>query len=310
MALIQPPLAVNGAVHSARVLRMMVRNLAWSNEGVIEGNDLRVRQMSTPGAGVRVGDGAATILGSISRSQGAYTQTNIGDTVVPVAPAGAQSRFDLLVLRVEDPEYEGTRNPETDEIGYFHVIPGVSWFTMSPPAGMSAIPLARIFIPENTATITDSMITDLRRIANPRRQRRLYTSFPSSFSQLTYQDNKWHRWPAAAQWGVDVPSWATTATVIVTIAGLRMTRANVYARMQTSIGTDLGQDTAIDDNQGNVVRRQTVVIADTVNISSAQRGTTQDLRLSTFMSRIETGDLSVDAGTSIIADIEFVEGRS
>ncbi|MFE7395187.1 hypothetical protein [Streptomyces sp. NPDC057557] len=308
MALIQPPLAVNGATHSARVFRMMIRNLAWSNQGVIEGNDLKVRQMTTPGAGVRVGDGAGTVLGATSRTQGAYTQTNIGDTAVPIAPTGASARNDLIVLRVMDPEYEGTLNPETQDIGFFDVISGVSSTTTQPPAGMTAIPLARVQIPANTATITDSMIKDVRRIANPRRERTLKTAFPSALSELKYSDNKWHTWPTAGQWPVAIPSWATSATVIVSVAGLRMTKANVFAKMQTSIGGDLGQETVIDDNQGNVTRRQTVVVADTINISAAQRGTTQTLKLSTYMYKVETGDLSVDGGTSIVADIEFVEG--
>ncbi|WP_327297780.1 MULTISPECIES: hypothetical protein [unclassified Streptomyces] len=310
MTLIQPPLMVNGATHSARVLRMMTRNLAWSNQGVIEGNDLKVRQLTTPGAGVRVGDGAATLMGAMSRSQGAYTQTNVGDSTVPIAPTGASARNDLLVLRVQDPEYEGVLDPAKDDIGFFDVIPGVSSTATTAPAGMTAIGLARIQIPANTATITDGMIKDVRKIANPRRERRLLTAFPNAMSQLTYSDNKWHTWPTAASWSVTIPPWAATATLMVTIAGLRMSKANVFARMQTSIGGDLGQDTYIDDNQGSAIRRQTVMIADTVTISAGQRGTTQSLKLSTYMYKSETGDLSVDVGTSIVADLEFVEGLS
>ncbi len=308
MALIQPPLMVNGATHSARVMRMMARNLARASQGVVEGDDLRVRQLVTPGDGVRVGDGAAIITGATSRSQGSYTLFNVGDTAVPIAATGSTPRNDLVILRVEDPEYEGTLDPTVDAIGHYEVISGVSATQTTAPSGYTAIPLARVNIPSNTATITDSMITDLRRIANPRRDRRLHTSFPSSLSKLTYQDGKWHKWPTAASWQIAIPPWATSAKAIVTIAGLRMYDNDIWAKMQIALGGDLGQDTIIDDNQGTPVRRQTVVIADNISISSGQRGTTQPLVLQTYMYKQETGNLSVDAGTSIILDIEFSEG--
>ena len=307
MALIQPPMLTHGGTHPARAFRMMVRDLARGNQGVTEGNDLKVRELSTPGAGVRVGDGSAVVRGA-AWGQGSYTQYNVGDAVVPIAPTGSAGRSDLICLRVEDPEYEGNRDPAADDIGYFHIVSGVSASTKTVPSGMTAIPLARLDLPANTATVTSAMVTDLRQIANPRRDRKLYTAFPAAFSELKYQDNKWHNWPTAASWSVPIPSWAVSGKVVVTIAGLRMSRANVFASMQTKLGSDLGENTVIDDNQGSVVRRQTVVIADNITISAAQRGTTQTLSLQTYMSKIETGDLSVDGSTSIIADVEFTEG--
>ncbi|MER6131908.1 hypothetical protein [Streptomyces sp. NPDC001815] len=307
MALIQPPMLTHGGTHPARAFRMMVRDLACGNSGVTEGNDLKVREWATPGAGVRVGDGSA-VVGGAAWGQGSYTQYNVGDAIVPIAPTGSSARFDLICLRVEDPEYEGNRNPAADEIGYFHVVSGVSASTKTVPPGMTAIPLARLNLPANTATITNAMITDLRQIANPRRDRKLYTAYPSALSELKYQDNKWRNWPTAASWSVPIPAWAISAKAVVTIAGLRMARADVFASMQTKFGSDLGQNTVIDDNQGSVVRRQTVVIADNITISAEQRGTTQTLSLQTSMSKIETGDLSVDGSTSIIADVEFTEG--
>ncbi|MFE2034271.1 hypothetical protein ACFXBB_13645 [Streptomyces scopuliridis] len=307
MALIQPPMLTHGGTHPARAFRMMVRDLARGSQGVTEGNDLKVRALATPGPGVRVGDGSAVIAGA-AFGQGSYTQYNVGDATVAVAPTGASARSDLLVLRVEDREYEGQRDPAKDDIGYFHIVSGVSSTTTVPPKGMTAIPLARLDLPANTGTVTTAMIKDLRRIANPRRERKLYTAFPTSLSEHKYSDEKWRDWPAAARWSVPIPEWAVTANTLITIAGLRMSAANVFAKMQTKLGLDLGQDTIIDDNQGSGIRRGTVVIADTLTLSLAQRGTTQALALMTLMYKAETGDLSVDAGTCIVADIEFNEG--
>lgn len=308
MTLINPPLLTHGGTHAARAFRMMVRDLARGSQGVTEGDDLKVSQLATPGAGVRVVDGSAVIRGA-AWGQGSYTQYNVGDATVPIAPTGAGTRSDLVCLRVEDPEYEGTRNPETDEIGYFHVVSNVSATATTVPSGMTAIPLARVDVPANTAVITDSMITDVRQIANPRRERRLYTAFPGSLSTLKYSDDKWHTWPTAAKWSVPVPSWATGAKLVTTFAGLRLSRADVYARMQNVLGgTVFGQDTAIDDDQGSGTRRSTVVIADSFAIPAAMCGTTQTLYVQTYMSKSETGDLSVDTATSLVADIEFTEG--
>ncbi|MEH0609058.1 hypothetical protein [Streptomyces scabiei] len=307
MALIQPPMLTHGGTHPARAFRMMIRDLACGNSGVTEGNDLKVREWATPGAGVRVGDGSA-VVGGAAWGQGSYTQYNVGDAIVPIAPTGSSARSDLICLRVEDPDYEGNRNPAADEIGYFHVVSGVSATTKTVPPGMTAIPLARLNLPANTATVTNAMVVDLRQIANPRRDRRLYTAFPSTLSELKYQDNKWHAWPTSASWAVPIPAWAVSAKAVITIAGLRMARADVFASMQTKLGADLGDNTAIDDDQGANTRRQTIVVADNITISAAQRGTTQTLSLQTYMSKSETGDLGVDSSTSIIADIEFTEG--
>ncbi|WP_282795787.1 hypothetical protein [Streptomyces sp. CC224B] len=306
MTLINPPLLTHGGTHQARAFRMMIRDLARNSQGVTEGDDLKVRPLETPGAAVRVADGSAVVRGA-TWGQGSYTQYNVGTATVAIAPTGATARSDLVCLRVEDPEYEGTRDPESDDIGYFHVVSNVSATTTQVPAGMTAVALARLDLPPNTAVITDAMIKDVRQIANPRRERRLYTAFPDGLSTLKYSDNKWHTWPSAARWSVPVPSWATHARLVTTIAGLRLTRADVYARMQSVFGTEKGQDTAVDDDQGSQTRRNTVVLADSLSVPAAMRGTTQTLYLQAYMSKMETGDLSVDGATSLIADIEFTE---
>ncbi|MGW1157781.1 hypothetical protein ACWD48_06045 [Streptomyces sp. NPDC002519] len=308
MTLIQPPMMINGGKHPARTMRMMIRDLSRGSQGVTEYNDLKVTQQTTPGASVQVGDGSGVVRGA-SWGQGSYTQYNVGSATVNIAPTGAQPRTDMVVLRVLDPEYEGSLNPATDDIGFFYVVSNVSATATQPPAGMTAIPLARITLPQNSATVTNSMITDLRTIANPRRTRKLYTAFPGKpLVRLTYQDNQWHNWPAAARWNIDVPVWAVSAKIVTTVAGLREDSADVFATMRQVIGTVQGQGTAIDDDQGNNTRRTTVVVADTLAVPSSMRGTTQSLYLQTYMSKLETGNLGVDAGTSLITDVEFEEG--
>ncbi|MFB7446000.1 hypothetical protein ACFC01_48440 [Streptomyces mirabilis] len=308
MTLIQPPMMVKGGTHPARTMRMMIRDLSRGSQGVTEYNDLKVTQQTTPGAGVQVGDGSGVVRGA-AWGQGSYTQYNVGSALVNIAPTGAQGRTDMVVLRVLDPEYEGSLDPTKDNIGFFDVVSNVSSTATQPPAGMSAIPLARVALPSNCATVTAAMITDLRRIANPRRDRQLYTAFPGSpLNWLVYQDNQWHNWPSAARWSIDVPAWAVSAKIVTTVAGLRLDTADVFASMRQVLGTVQGQGTAIDDDQGANTRRSTIVVADTLTVPAAMRGTTQSLYLQTFMSKAETGNLGVDGGTSLITDVEFEEG--
>ncbi|MFI1182477.1 hypothetical protein ACH4UT_23385 [Streptomyces sp. NPDC020799] len=287
---------------------MMLRDLAQGGEGISDGPDLKVRPLPTPGAGVVVDEGSGIIRGRAALWQGSYSAYNIGQETVAVSPTGATPRSDLIVLRVTDPEYEGGLDPAKDKINTFQVIPAVSPTATAPPSGITGIALARLDIPAKTGTITAGMITDVRRVANPRRARTLYTAFPNgSPSQLRQTDNKYADWPASARWMVPVPGWATTAIVVVTIAGLRIDGANAFGALQTVLGTHQGEDTLIDDDQKDV-RRTTTVIADTIPVPAEYRGTTQPLFLQTQLNPKFTGYLQVDGGVSIVADVEFTEG--
>ncbi|MDI3407688.1 hypothetical protein [Streptomyces cavernicola] len=306
-----------GAEHSSEVARLLAYAAFGGAEGVVGSADLQVKALGTPAAAVQVRTGACAI---INRAQGgayqAYAARLPVADQVPIAATGVSARSDLIVARIENPYSYGETwpNPSDPKVGpyvYTRVISGVPKTTTNVRqvrGSDSAIALARIDIPANTTSVTQAMIKDLRTMVAPRRDRRLYTAFPSTLSTLTYSDNKWHNWPGEpAKWDIDVPEWATRLKIVTTIAGLRMTKSNIYASMQNVFGTIHGQNTVIDDNTGTPTRRQTVVIADNMNISSSLRGTTQRLYLQTYMSKIESGDLSVDGSTSIVADLEFVE---
>ncbi len=305
MALAPVPIATKDAEHSAQQFRMMIKDLARGNQGVTEGDDMKVTALATPGAGVQISDGSAVIAGKVSAVQGFYTAYNIGSDTVDIAATGGVGRSDMIVLRVEDPEYEGTRDPATDPIVFFEVVSNVSSSATTVPSGYSAIPLARIDIPASTATITNAMIKDLRQVANPRRDRRIYTAYPATSSSLAktagYKD-----WPADAQWSVPIPAWAGRANIVVTMAGISMSTGPVWVNFQTVIGSRAGQDSVLDDNQTGV-RRSTEVIADTFTMPSAMRGTTQTLKVQASPNLPMDGTIAVNNGTAIVADVEFVE---
>ncbi|MFF8789234.1 hypothetical protein [Streptomyces sp. NPDC015125] len=305
-----------GAEHSSEVARLLAFAAFGGAQGVVGSGDLAVRALSSPAAQVQVRSGACAIL---NRAAGSTYQAYAGrlpsSDTVNVAATGASARSDLVIARVENPYSAGETwpNPSDPTVGpyvFTRIVSNVPKTTTNirqVRPGDSAITLARLDIPANTSTITQAMIRDLRDMVSPRRERVLYTAFPGSLTTLAYSDNKWHNWPGAANWDIDVPSWATRAKIVMTFAGFRMTRSDVFARMQTKFGSMLGQDTYIDDDSGSNTRRSTIVLADNLAISSSIRGTTQKLTVQTYMYRSETGDVSVDSGTSIVADVEFVE---
>ncbi|MFF3337806.1 hypothetical protein [Streptomyces flavidovirens] len=304
---LQPPMMVRGADHSARAMRLMIRDLARGRQGVAGGEDLKVRPLETPGPGVRVGDGSALIHGA-RPWQGAYTQSNIGDTVVDVPPTGPVARTDLLVLRIEDPEFEGHRDPRRQEIGYFHLIQNIGAQDTTALREMTAIPLARLTIPRNTATITAEMITDLRRLANPRTERTLRTVHPETTEKVPGKHGQWAVWPKEAAWDLDIPAWATEATIVVTLSGLRAEAGPVYAELRTRLGERAAKPTVVDDD-GTTTRRASVTLADTLAVLPAYRGTRQHLAVEINQNdKYGDGDLTVAKGTTVTLDVAFTEG--
>lgn len=310
MTLFQAPILTNGATHSAQAFRMLVRDLARGSEGITEGDDLKVSELDTPGGGVQISDGSGVVRGRVSTFQGSYAVCNSGvdDTITIAANGGGSTRYDLVVLRVEDPEYEGTLDPETDDINYFQVISNVSSTATAAPDGRTCIALARIAIPAATGTITDAMITDVRQCANPRRESSLHVQTPGTLSTLIGgTSGTYSYFSTAAGWAIAVPDWATKARIKVDVAGLRLATAAVFGNFRATFGASLSlQPTVIDDNQTST-RRIYHMAADTLDIPAGYRGTTQTLRAQFAGLAGNAGTASVDASTTLAADVEFFE---
>lgn len=310
MALFPRPILTNGATHSAQQFRMLVRDLSNDSEGITQGDDLKVTQRSTPGGGITVGDGSGVVKGRANAFQGHYSVCNIGATDVDIAATGAGAgRSDMVIVRVEDPEYEGTLDPQVDEIAYFDVISNVSSAATSIPDGRTGIPLARIDIPASTSTITSAMITDLRQVANPRRRRSVFTQSPASISTGIGSSTSYNYFSTAAGWNISVPDWASKVIIKIDVSPIRYDLGNFWGRIGATFGSSMNtQDIVLDDNQGSGARRIPAIIADTLTVPDSYRGTTQLLRVrASAMSAGQAGRIYVDSGTSIAADVQFEE---
>ena len=309
MAFFDRPLLTNGATHSAQQFRMMIRDLANGAEGITQGDDLKVTQRSTPGGGIVVGDGSGVIRGRDNVFQGHYSVCNIGSADVPIAPTGATARSDMLIVRVEDPEYGYSHDPATDQIVFPQVISNVSASATTIPDGRTGIPLARIDIPASTATITNAMITDLRKVANPRRQRTVMTQSPASQSTGIGGSTTPSYFSTAAGWSIAVPDWASKAIIKIDVSPIRYALDNFWGQLSATFGASLTvQPIFLDDNQGTGIRRIGSVVADTLTIPASYRGTTQLLRVrANAVNAGQAGRIYVDSGTTLVADVQFEE---
>jgi hypothetical protein len=307
MTLFPRPILTNGATHPASQFRMLVRDLARGAEGITEGDDLKVTQRSTPGGGITVADGSGVIQGRDDAFQGHYSACNVGAVDVDIASTGGTGRSDMVILRIEDPEYTGDLDPETDQIAYFQVISNVSSSATAIPDGRTGIPLARIDIPSSTATITNAMITDLRKVANPRRERTRYLYSPASLSEFS-GDGTWRTLGGSgAPWSIPVPSWATKAIISVDGSSIRLSTNPIFGQFRFLFGASLtGQSVNLDDNQTGV-RRITGMTADTLTLPAAYRGTNQTLTAQFVGQTGYGGKIGYDGATTILADVEFVE---
>ncbi|MGW4270880.1 hypothetical protein ACWEGQ_00580 [Streptomyces seoulensis] len=309
MALFQAPILTNGATHSAQQFRLLVRDLSRGSEGVTQGDDMKVTQRATPGAGVSVSDGSAVIKGRANAWQGHYAACNIGTADVPIASTGSTARSDMVILRVKDPDYEGSLNPAEDQIDYFDVLSNVSSSATAIPDGSTGIPLARIDLPANTSVVTNAMIKDLRSIANPRRDRNLYTQSPISLSTLIGgTTNVYSYFSSAPGINIAVPDWATSVKIKMDIAGFRLSDGYVFGSLKANFGSLLSmQPVVIDDDQGSTTRRMTAVVADTLTLPTFYRSSTQLLRPLFAGGSFNAGKVSVDSSSTFIFDVEFAE---
>lgn len=330
MALEHDSWAVAGADSSPRIARLQLQSGTASGNGVVATDHLQVQELDVPGTSVRVTSGGATILGQELEFQGSYFAFNVGDAEIPISPTGSGGgRSDLIVLRVEDPGIDGTswvHDPATDPVYYFRVIEGVSSTETEAPAGSTAIPLARIDIPVSTATITQDMITDVRQLANPKRQRVLRvqrggTQTGGEWDEAgNIQDPDSERWPQH-DWSVTIPTWATQVQILAdwTNVFLKPTGATGGANDaigQLFVGLVGGPDgplytenSAYNFNQTSTTNgyRCSASNKDQIPIPADWRGLTVDVRMYVMGNDGQSGRLVADGWANFSVDMEFLE---
>lgn len=327
MALQLDSWAVDGAQSSARIARQMLTSATRSGNGVVEINDLRVRQLTVPGTSVIIDAGAAVVFGQEQQWQGSYYAHNVGEATLPINPTGSGGgRADMIVLRVEDPAIDGTPwtwDPATEPVYYFRVIEGVDANATQVPVGMTAIPLARINIPANTATITTAHITDLRQMLNPRIHTEVRVQRGMGLEDGRYDEADYkvdfERWPQH-DWDVTIPEWATQVQVQANWYNVwypapgattnRDARGSVRVGLIGGGGNNLLTRQSVynfNPTQANNGYRCSVGLAAQNNIPTSMRGITAPLRMYAQASEDTSHYLVADGWANFDVTLTFRE---
>lgn len=308
------------AEHSSEVARLLAYAAFAGAEGIIGNSDLQVKALATPGASIQVMTGACAVLNKAAggRYQAYAARLPTADTV-NIAATGSSARSDLIVARIENPYSYGETWPQPSDPAngpyvFTRVISGVPKTTTRVKQvrpSDSAITLARIDIPANTSSITQGMIKDLREMANPRRRRvvralRGVWTTPDEVGNTKYPS--WEEFPNGARWDIEVPEWATSATIMATWAGLDQRNSkDSYGRLRVALGTVATGETRFNCDWVGSSQRFTLVGGGTVAIPSSMRGNVYDAVLEGCGEPGYTGVLEADGGATVFLDIEFVE---
>lgn len=178
--------------------------------------------------------------------------------------------------------------------------------------GYPAIELAKITIPASTATITNAMITDPRRVAQPKTERELLlgVSAPADLKNTAFA-----QWPKYAP-TVSVPPWATWVKVVAHINGAAQ-MGKTFGEVRLQLGNTLtSASTAFDINSSSSAndgaRVPTIGIVMSGKLPAGYAGTNQVLQTIAKRNTLPTdsGYLTADGYTHIEYDVWFQEVAS
>ncbi|WP_146145875.1 hypothetical protein [Arthrobacter woluwensis] len=220
------------------------------------------------------------------------------------------------MARVLDPQYEGTApaDPTVFDYARFAVIEGVSGSATVKSLNLQypAIDIARVTLPANTGTVTAAMITDLRRVAQPRRERAMVTIFPTA--PVSVPTTGYGSWPITAgqRPSVYVPTWATRVDVIAHVSGIKYTKgtsgADTTAGVRTGFGSsDPAQNGIIVQDAEDSGGRYGTTWIGTHTVDASMRGTNQIINLQAYRTYGD-GNWTADNQTCVVIDWEFSEG--
>jgi hypothetical protein len=226
----------------------------------------------------------------------------------------------MIVARALDPEIDEARPAglPADQYMVSDVIPNVPSTARTlddtVASGMNAIPLALVTLPANTQTVTSGMIRDLRSLANPRSERRIYPGTMQG-KNVTFSTSTWQAFPPQGVPGIVIPTWATHAVIRVATT-LRYVSGDGYANLQSFLGPAGQQDATtmfstmiVDTTTGAGSYRQPLEISPDGGvwpIPSSLRGKSAEIS-TRGRARNNTGTLGFPSEDYYYADITWQE---
>lgn len=309
--------SIDGARIDSELMRVLAYAATGGAEGVVTPGDCKVSPLAVPGKGIRIGTGGLIMR---NRSGSAANQSYVANgrrvttlDTVDTTPSGARS--DLVVVRVEDPEYGPWEEPDPAEApDYQYVRPrilqGVPANTKTAAElnlGYSAYALARIDRPANTGTVLAQNIVDLRKVANPRRETVRKRLTLTEAHQLT--SSLAPLWRTAQ---VDVPSWAARVNIRADLTNIVIKNFSASGVLLATIGAQAGPkaETGLTQwNEQQTELRRNFVVFDDCYVPPEIRGTTQEFYM---MGSLVGGNgvFYADVNVQQFLEAEFIEAAS
>lgn len=319
--------SVDGARHRGELLRFIAYAATGGTEGIIEASDCKVHAI-TPTAGPQIAIDAGGLLirnRSASVRNQTYGANGRTESRLDVPATGGSTRSDLVVVRVEDPQYSpwsASAPAPADAPDYQYVkpflvpnVPNTTTLASQLNLGYSAVELARLDIPPGTTTITSGMIVDLRKLAQPRRQSFIQRyNGPDGTTAFTDSPLAWTRFPPASQIGlasIPVPAWATRARVRAFVSGVQVVDGGIHGWLRYKLSggvpsTDIYTDTTVMAEGSPGYGRVNTEISSEITIPPGMRGRTITGN-GEWQERTGTGRLRTDGDIAIVIDIVWLE---
>lgn len=326
--------AINGPTLGASLARRAEFAAVGGAEGIVSKGDLKVSQLAVPGVGILISAGVGLVSNRYQTAPNeTYVVSNPSTHTVPSGsmPASSPSaRSFFVAVVIGDPDFSQTGHPWMgagdppvgSEESFAYVRPTLIETTAGATTLSGSYPallLARIDIPANTTTITNAMITDLRKLAQPRQSQEIFVSGSSTW------DNASPRYiptgTSYADWGpqefpvsVKIPTWAKRAIVVTSVNGIRFkdTSVNLSGNIRTQLGSVSGAATKFDlevDASGGA-RRMSLQAAGEYDVTTIA-GQTVNVRVEGYQNTpaSPTNDqrLRLQGGSQMIFDLRFFE---
>lgn len=282
-----------GAEHPAELVR--TANHAFSNggRGVVEPLDLWVSQLPIATGKVRMNPGAVIIGNTTPMVQSeSYIGRAPGESIITVPFNGSGTRYDLIGVRIKDPEYGSFPSPPNE-------VEARTWEYIEPfhlvNATAAQIQAARedrpfltfpvewttlVTLPPNTGTITRELLTDLRKLAQPKSYIDLIgTGFSDRQSLIGPDADAGKVWPEYRPL-LKVPYWTTQGWVAAQLNSVGQQNAATQGYLTCVLGGLRAQNVVYDEDAPQVggSRRYYTVFGRWDNLTSLA-GKTVELRL-------------------------------
>lgn len=332
--------AIDGARIPARVARIAEYAATLGATGIVRGGDLKVRPLTIPGQGIIISGGSALIPNLYNDGAGeTYAVLNKGDHTMQadeMPPASSSVQHYIVAITVGDPEFSqighpwmGSGDPPAGQESTFRyvrpaIIPVAAGATRLPSdIQYPALPLARLEVPADTTTITASMIKDLRKMAQVRRQQEIVHMATTGLNQDIGKNAAGtnmpigvrHRFPDRTVAQIEIPSWANTIKVLGFVEGLRLPNdRSGAAGLRVAVGNATGAaliatgETNVNEQNTSGFQRRTYTIGGSMEVPTALRGTIRHFFVeANIVSDTYRGFLATDEYSGVMLQVTFEE---